>query len=60
MNARLFLKASLIMKIQLFLLLISLQVSAPALGQTVTLNQKKASITAVLENITAQTGVYFW
>lgn len=57
---RLLLKTLLIMKIQLVLLLISLQVSAHDFAQKVTLNEKNVSIAAILEKITNETGVYFW
>ena len=48
------------MKIQVFLLLTSLQVSAYDFAQKVTLNEKNVLVSTVLGKITHQTGVYFW
>ena len=57
---RLFFKTIVFMKIQAICLLFSLQASAHISAQYVSLQEKNVSITAVLEKITNQTGVFFW
>jgi TonB-linked SusC/RagA family outer membrane protein len=57
---RLLFKTMLIMKIQVFFLLITLQASANITAQSVTLQEKNVLFAKVLEKITTQTGVFFW